>query len=75
MAGDNFTIRNSNKTKKKIMGLSIFIIGFIIFVIYVYFLVYNVFFSTKKQSEENNFGQKVDNIDNDGMGNFSRFGN
>ena len=57
------------------MGLSIFIIGFIIFVIYVYFLVYNVFFSTKKQSEENNFGQKVDNIDNDGMGNFSRFGN
>ena len=57
------------------MGLSIFIIGFIIFVIYVYFLVYNVFFSTKKQSEENNTGQKVDNIDNDGMGNFSRFGN
>ena len=57
------------------MGLSIFIIGFIIFVIYVYFLVYNVFFSNKKQSEENNFGQKVDNIDNDGMGNFSRFGN
>ena len=57
------------------MGLSIFIIGFIIFVIYVYFLVYNVFFSTKKQSEENNISQKVDNIDNDGMGNFSRFGN
>ena len=57
------------------MGLSTFIIGFIIFVIYVYFLVYNVFFSNKKQSEENNFGQKVDNIDNDGMGNFSRFGN
>ena len=57
------------------MGLSIFIIGFIIFVIYVYFLVYNVFFSTKKQKVENNTGQKVDNIDNDGMGNFSRFGN
>jgi hypothetical protein len=57
------------------MGLSIFIIGFIIFVIYVYFLVYNIFFSTKKLREENKTGQKVDNIDKDGMGNFSRFGN
>ena len=30
-----------------------FIIGFIIFVIYVYFLIWNIFYSSKKQREEN----------------------
>lgn len=57
------------------MDLGIFIIGFIIFVFYVYFLVWNIFYGTKKQREENNYSQEVDNIDSDGMGNFSRFGN
>ena len=75
MAGDNFTIRNRNKAKKKVMDLGIFIIGFIVFVIYVYFLIWNIFYGTKKQREENNYSQEVDNIDNDGMGNFTRFGN
>jgi hypothetical protein len=75
LAGDNFTIRNRNKAKKKVMDLGIFIIGFIVFVIYVYFLIWNIFYGTKKQREENNYSQEVDNIDNDGMGNFTRFGN
>ncbi|MGB1370684.1 MAG: hypothetical protein ACPH4M_01655 [Flavobacteriaceae bacterium] len=57
------------------MDLGIFIIGFIIFVVYVYFLVWNIFYGTKKQREENNYSQEVDNIDSDGMGDFSRFGN
>lgn len=56
------------------MDLSFFIIGFIIFSFYVYFLIWNIFNSTKKQREENNYKQEVDNVDMDGMGNFNRFG-
>ena len=55
------------------MGLAMFIIGFIIFVIYVYFLIWNVFHSSKKQREENYYSKDHDVLDNDGMGDFSRF--
>ena len=55
------------------MGLGMFIIGFIIFVFYVYFLIWNIFYSNKKQRQENNYANKSDEMDNDGMGNFSRF--
>ena len=75
LAGNNFIICNSHKTKKKIMDIGVFIIGFIIFCFYVYFLIWNIFNGTKKQREENNYGLEVDNIDMDGMGNFNRFGN
>ena len=57
------------------MDTGIFVIGFIVFVIYVYFLIWNILNGTKKQREENNYGQKVDNIDADGMGDFTRFPN
>lgn len=57
------------------MDAGIFIIGFIVFVIYVYFLIWNIFNGTKKQREENNYRQEVDNIDADGMGDFTRFPN
>ncbi len=50
-----------------------FIIGFIIFVIYVYFLIWNVFYSSKKQREENGYANQPDVLDSDGMGDFSRF--
>ena len=55
------------------MGLAMFIIGFIIFVIYVYFLIWNIFYSSKKQREENKYSEQPDVLDTDGMGNFSRF--
>ena len=55
------------------MGLAMFIIGFVIFVIYVYFLIWNVFYSSKKQREENAYGKEHDVLDSDGMGDFSRF--
>jgi|TARA_Y100000991_G_C21858030_1_gene299673 hypothetical protein len=55
------------------MGLAMFIIGFIIFVIYVYFLIWNVFHSSKKQREENYYSKDHDVLDSDGMGDFSRF--
>ena len=55
------------------MGLAMFIIGFIIFVVYVYFLIWNIFYSSKKQREENKYSEQPDVLDTDGMGNFSRF--
>tara|TARA_B110001469_G_C9540841_1_gene268584 strand:- start:340 stop:516 length:177 start_codon:yes stop_codon:yes gene_type:complete len=55
------------------MGLGMFIIGFVIFLFYVYFLVWNIFYSNKKQREENNYAAKSDEVDSDGMGNFTRF--
>lgn len=55
------------------MGLAMFIIGFVIFIIYVYFLIWNIFYSTKKQREENNYVSQPDVLDSDGMGDFSRF--
>ena len=55
------------------MGLAMFIIGFVIFIIYVYFLIWNVFYSSKKQREENAYGKEHDALDSDGMGDFSRF--
>tara|TARA_B110000211_G_C13527350_1_gene313559 strand:- start:254 stop:430 length:177 start_codon:yes stop_codon:yes gene_type:complete len=55
------------------MGLGMFIIGFVIFLFYVYFLIWNIFYSNKKQREENNYVPKSDEVDSDGMGNFTRF--
>ena len=55
------------------MGLGMFIIGFVIFLFYVYFLIWNIFYSNKKQREENNYAAKSDEVDSDGMGNFTRF--
>ena len=55
------------------MGLGMFIIGFVIFLFYVYFLIWNIFYSNKKQREENNYSNESSEIDSDGMGNFTRF--
>ena len=55
------------------MSLTMFIIGLVIFVIYVYFLIWNIFYSTKKQRQENRYSDQPDVLDSDGMGDFSRF--
>lgn len=60
------------------MSIAFFIVGFCIFSLYVYFLIWNIFTSNKKQREENYPGYyerqfKVDNIDMDGHGNYGRF--
>jgi Sec-independent protein secretion pathway component TatC len=55
------------------MSVAMFIIGAIIFSFYVYFLIWNIFYSTKKQREENRYPTQNDPVDLDGMGNFSRF--
>jgi len=55
------------------MSIEMFIIGLIIFIIYVYFLIWNIFYNTKKQRQENNYSKQHDVLDSDGMGDFSRF--
>tara|TARA_B100000768_G_C11238175_1_gene358218 strand:+ start:616 stop:732 length:117 start_codon:yes stop_codon:yes gene_type:complete len=35
--------------------------------------MWNIFYSNKKQREENNYAGKSDEMDSDGMGNFTRF--
>ena len=55
------------------MSLTMFIIGLVIFIIYVYFLIWNIFYSTKKQRQENRYSDQPDVLDPDGMGDFSRF--
>ena len=56
------------------MNLGFFIIGGVIFAAYMYFTMWNIFYSSKKQREENYpTVNRVDDMDMDGMGNFSRF--
>ena len=57
------------------MSLSMFIVGCVIFTAYLYFLIWNIFWSSKKQREENypNLNGMGEDVDYDGMGNFSRF--
>ena len=74
---------DSNQTKTKHMNLGFFIMGGLIFAVYCYFTIWNIFYGARKQREENypnyydRHGQmgesKSDAMDMDGMGNFSRF--
>ena len=59
------------------MSVAFFIVGFCIFALYVYFLIWSIYYSNKKQREENGYSyysrNLVDNIDMDGQGNYGRF--
>lgn len=51
-----------------------YIVGFVIFAAYIYFTIWNIFYSAKKSKQENYPDTNVsDTMDMDGMGNFSRF--
>ena len=56
------------------MSLLMFGIGFLIFVIYVIFLVWNIIYNGNKQQEENypTISSISDTIDMDGIGNQGR---
>jgi hypothetical protein len=64
------------------MNLGFFIMGGLIFAVYIYFTIWNIFYGSRKQREENYpgyydrhgamGGSSPDNMDYDGMGNFSR---
>ncbi len=53
--------------------------GGLIFAVYIYFTIWNIFYGARKQREENypnyydRHGSISDAMDMDGMGNFSRF--
>ena len=57
------------------MSTTMFIVGTVIFSAYLYFLIWNIFYSAKKQREENYPGLTGmgDPVDYDGMGNYGRF--
>ena len=63
------------------MNLGFFIMGGLIFSVYIYFTIWNIFYGARKQREENypNYYDRhgrqpmADDMDMDGMGNFSRF--
>tara|TARA_B100000424_G_C22935300_1_gene497675 strand:- start:1247 stop:1483 length:237 start_codon:yes stop_codon:yes gene_type:complete len=54
------------------MSISMFIIGFVIFFIYVVFLVWNIVYNGNKQEEENYPTIHSDVVDFDGIGNQGR---
>jgi hypothetical protein len=57
------------------MSLGFFIVGGVIFAVYMYLTIWNIFYSSKKQREENypNISNVDDIMDYDGMGNYGRF--
>jgi len=54
------------------MSIGFFLVGGVIFSVYVYFLIWNIFTSNKKQRQEN-YPRVADTIDMDGHGNWGRF--
>lgn len=61
------------------MGIGFFLVGAIIFSIYIYFLIWNIKNGTQKQKEELERQDRIrrysstTTMDYDGMGDFSRF--
>ena len=55
------------------MSISMFITGFVIFSIYMSFLIWNIYNGHKFDEKEPQNDHKPDDLDMDGMGNFSRF--
>jgi hypothetical protein len=57
------------------MSPTFFLVGGIIFAAYMYFTIWNIFYSSRKSREENypTVNRVSDEVDMDGMGNFSRF--
>ena len=58
------------------MSIEMFIVGAVLFALYLYFTIWNITHSNKKQDQENKSiidDTVIDEHDSDGMGNFSRF--
>ena len=64
LARHNFIICNCNPSKKKVMSISFFIVGGVIFAVYLFLMLWSIVYSNKKQKEEN-----YPNIDNKGISN------
>ena len=57
------------------MSISMFTTGFVIFSIYMAFLIWNIYNGHNTGAKEKQHDHEPDNLDVDGMGNFSRFPN
>jgi len=55
------------------MSVTMYIVGFVIFAVYMYFTIWNINNGSKKQEQKP--VQDYDVMDFDGMGNYSRFPN
>ena len=58
------------------MSIEMFIAGAVLFALYLYFTIWNILHNNNRQIEDNRYikDDKVfDEVDSDGMGNFSRF--
>ena len=58
------------------MSVEMFLVGAILFALYIYFTTRNILRNNNKQNDENKSKKEVpivDEFDSDGMGNFSRF--
>ena len=58
------------------MSIEMFLVGALLFALYIYFTIWNIMRNNKKQNEENKSKRDdpiVYEFDSDGMGNFSRF--
>ena len=58
------------------MSIEMFLVGALLFALYIYFTIWNIMRNNKKQNEENKSKGDdpiVDEFDSDGMGKFSRF--
>ncbi len=60
------------------MSFEMFVVGAVLFALYIYLTIWNVIYNNKKQGQEdqsNRADLPIDELDSDGMGNFSRFPN
>lgn len=58
------------------MSIEMFIVGAVLFALYLYFTIWNIMHNNKRQVKDNNSSMDdklVDELDSDGMGNFTRF--
>ena len=58
------------------MSIEMFLVGAILFALYIYFTIWNIIYNNRKQNEEGTTlknNTTIDEMDSDGMGNFSRF--
>ena len=55
------------------MSISMFVTGFVIFSIYLAIMIWNIYNGHKVDKKERPLDTQADQLDMDGMGNFSRF--
>ena len=55
------------------MSLKFFLVGGVIFAVYMFLTIWNIYNGHKVDKKERQLDNQADQLDMDGMGNFSRF--